>query len=132
LNDEGQAVGNIGYTFGYSVWNQLTNGHVKGSSKQAFNGYLNLDIKKNTIKARYLVVEIKFTLRPFTASKAETQNVADNEIIPFVYGTYSGETDTLCNADLVFGKDDLKFVKKIGNLAKYTASGRIADTFLYE
>lgn len=132
LNDEGHAVGNIDYSYGYSVWNQLTHGHVKGSSKHAFSGYLNLDIQDNTIKARYLVVEIKFTLRPFNASKAETQNVADNEIVPFVYGTYSGETDALCNTDLVFGKDDLKFVKKVGNLVKYTASGRIADTFLYE
>lgn len=100
-------------------------------SINSITGCLTLALDKD-IQTRYLIIEINYTLRPFNASKPEIQNIADNEIVPVVYGTYIGEQDPILNFTHDYHRQQLKFVKKIASLNKFSVNDKNAEISLFE
>jgi hypothetical protein len=56
--------------YDYPVWKQLVASDSSGNkAKNSITGYLSLSLQEKDMKARYVIIEINNTLRPFNASR---------------------------------------------------------------
>lgn len=74
----------LSFGYDYPAWKSLAN------QKKSTNRFLSIPLANFNIKTRYVQIEVSFTVHPFTACKEEIHNLADNEIIPSLFGSYVG------------------------------------------
>lgn len=76
-------------------------------------------------QARYLVIEMAFTIIPNTGDQRELDNLPINEVVPEVFGEYSGELDPLFQEYFNVKPGELSFYNnlkyhQISRIAKYS------------
>lgn len=89
VDSKGNTAGNINHFIDYGQWSQLVQ---QSNNKQ---GRLTINLSTNKIETRYLIIECNFTLRPLNGAKIEIQNLPDKEIVPLVYGNYTGQQNPI-------------------------------------
>jgi hypothetical protein len=83
-----------------AVWIQLTRNAYSNEMTKLFKNPIHsglncLGVSGLDFHTRYLIVEIAFTLVPNIGDQRELENLPSNEVIPEVFGEYSGELEPL-------------------------------------
>jgi len=113
-----------------SAWIQLTRNAYSQEMTKLFKNPIHsglncLAISGLDFHARYLVIEIAFTVIPNTGVQREIDNLPINEVIPEVFGEYSGELDPLFQEYFNVKPGELSFFNtlkfhEISRIAKYS------------
>ena len=99
-------------------------------SKLRFNS-LSLPIAKK-FTSRYIMIDISFKPHPNIGSAKDIDRVPQTEIIPEIYGEYSGESSFIPHEFTTFHEDHLVFVKSVRHLKKYTINSENSKVYLYD
>ena len=125
-----------------SAWIQLTRNAYSQEMTKLFKNPLHsglncLAVSGLDFHARYLIIEIAFTVIPNTGVQREIDNLPINEVIPEVFGEYSGELDPLFEDYFNVKPSELSFFNtlkfhEISRIAKYSFVREGVEYFYYD